>query len=169
MSLPNIPFVVATAAALPVAPPSVRRLEEAPDLVALVSPYCVPPTDAMGQRQVEQGYAWPLESYQPLLAFTDVEPHTDGSGWTVLTLVSGPGLFFLGNDEVALVPGQTIVFDDRLEHGFETTELGQLSYAVTASLGEVCPSDAEALAALREACAIYASPVLRASTRRIKM
>lgn len=70
---------------------------------------------------MEDGYALPIDTQgnATVLLFDNVEDHIDGNGFAVLWMLEGGGTFFHEGSPIAFKQGDVIVFDDRLEHGFE--------------------------------------------------
>jgi cupin superfamily acireductone dioxygenase involved in methionine salvage len=73
---------------------------------------------------MEEGYALPVDvrDNATVLLFKNVEDHIDGNGMSVLWMLEGTGTFFSNGDSIVLNPGDVIVFDDNIEHGFETNQ-----------------------------------------------
>lgn len=71
---------------------------------------------------MEDGYALPIDTQgnATVLLFRNVEDHIDGNGMAVLWLLQGEGTFFHDGEALALKKGDVVVFDDNVEHGFET-------------------------------------------------
>lgn len=76
------------------------------------------------RREMEQGYATPVGELggHAVLAFQNVEEHVDGNGWAALWLVQGSGVFYVDGQAIEMNPGDVAMFDDNLEHGFESKE-----------------------------------------------
>ena len=73
---------------------------------------------------LEKGYALPIETRgnATVLLFKDVDDHIDGNGLSILWMLDGEGTFFHEGNAVPLKRGDAIVFDDKVEHGFESTD-----------------------------------------------
>lgn len=71
------------------------------------------------------GYAAPVSELDgaTVLAFASVEDHVDGNGWVALWLVEGQGVFYLDGEATALKKGDVVMFDDNVEHGFESEQV----------------------------------------------
>lgn len=133
-----------------------QRGPDLPDVVAVMRPHCGPMTDPEGLQALEEGYAWPVDLEGSLIFFSGVDEHVDGNGWRILTLVAGEGVFECGAQRIPLTEGQTLLFDDRIEHGFHVDDPLMECYAVTAAVGPSCVPWPEAIQALREALSPYA-------------
>lgn len=73
---------------------------------------------------MEDGYALPIGTHgnATVLLFNDVEDHIDGNGMCILWMLEGEGTFFYEGSAIALKKGDALVFDDRIEHGFEAED-----------------------------------------------
>lgn len=58
-----------------------------------------------------------------VLAFRDVDDHIDGNGLVAVWMLNGSGTFYQGDASVDLSQGDLLVFDDRIEHSFESNSL----------------------------------------------
>lgn len=132
--------------ALPAAFPEARELTQP------LEPFCIRKNDPFDVQQIRQGYPVRVEEGKPLLCFGDVDDHVDGNGWTILALVAGSGTLYQSEKAIPLTPGQTVVFDDRFPHRFESEPIDQVCFAITAPLGGLCPPPEEAIRQLRLAC-----------------
>jgi hypothetical protein len=74
--------------------------------------------------ELDAGYAVPLviKNDMSLLLFKNVEDHIDGNGLASLTLIGGSGFFHIEGEKIKMFIGDTIVFNDNQEHGFEANE-----------------------------------------------
>jgi hypothetical protein len=77
------------------------------------------------QEELEQGYAMPIESSgkKSVLVFQNVDDHRDGNGLAVLWLIKGKGRFYLDSEPIEMKVGDVLIFNDKIEHGFESDEV----------------------------------------------
>ena len=76
------------------------------------------------QEALGNGYAATLKTIDnaQVMYFQDVDDHIDGNGLAILWLIQGEGTFYIQDTACELKQGDTILFDDRLEHGFASNE-----------------------------------------------
>jgi hypothetical protein len=77
------------------------------------------------QDELEKGYAMPIESSdkKSVLVFQNVDDHRDGNGLAILWLIKGKGRFYLDGDPIEMNVGDVLMFNDKIEHGFESEEI----------------------------------------------
>lgn len=77
------------------------------------------------QEDIEKGYASQVESSgnKTVLVFKDVDDHIDGNGLSMLWLIQGQGRFYHDGEAIDMKTGDVLVFDDNIEHGFESSSL----------------------------------------------
>lgn len=82
--------------------------------------YCVNYSDHA--KTLRDGYAATIEDKEKatVLFFQNVDDHTDGNGLCVLWIVQGEGRFYYNGDALYLQKGDVVLFDDNLDHGFES-------------------------------------------------
>lgn len=75
--------------------------------------------------ELEQGYAAAIDCKEKksVLIFKDVDDHHDGNGLALLWLIKGNGRFYLDGEPIEMKIGDVLIFDDNIEHGFESNEL----------------------------------------------
>lgn len=99
---------------------------------------------------MEDGYALPIDTQgnATVLLFNEVEDHIDGNGMAVLWLLEGEGTFFHDGASLTLKKGDVVVFDDRIEHGFDAPteclavnfDIGQEQNPSDTSISEPTPT-----------------------------
>ncbi len=83
-------------------------------------------SDEVKEEILDNGYALPQddleikENNSAVLHFMKVDEHIDGNGLSILWLIEGEGKFFIADKEFNLIKGDVLVFDDNIEHGFES-------------------------------------------------
>jgi hypothetical protein len=77
------------------------------------------------QEIMNEGYASQIENTEKktVLVFQDVDDHIDGNGLSMLWLIKGQGRFYYDGEATEMKKGDVLVFDDNIEHGFESNEL----------------------------------------------
>lgn len=77
------------------------------------------------QDVMDDGYAAPIETSgkKTVLVFQNVDDHLDGNGLAVLWLIKGQGRFYLDGEPIEMKTGDVLIFDDKIEHGFESSEI----------------------------------------------
>ena len=77
------------------------------------------------QDEIDEGYAAPIEisGKKSVLVFQNVDDHRDGNGLAILWLIKGEGRFYLDGDPIEMRTGDVLMFNDNVEHGFESEEL----------------------------------------------
>lgn len=80
------------------------------------------PLAAAAAEAFDQGFALPIAQRGEAagLIFRDVEEHVDGNGACALWLLRGAGRLHCHQGSLELRPGDVVVFDDRLEHAFDS-------------------------------------------------
>jgi len=89
------------------------------------------------------------------LRFSDVEHHVDSNGWVALALIDGDGDFIeKDRARLRLKAGAAVLFDDRVAHGFEATEIGARCAALCVEMGRQRPSSQDARKAIEKAAVL---------------
>jgi hypothetical protein len=77
------------------------------------------------QDEIDQGYAASIEvsGKKSVLVFQNVDDHRDGNGLALLWLIKGQGRFYSDGEPIEMKTGDVLIFNDNIEHGFESDEL----------------------------------------------